>query len=392
MQKRGVRLTLLVLLLASGVIAGYLTFDIVQRFATGVSRERDVTARLERLTAAAAAIGAAQGAYVAPGQSRAEWLARASAAMQLLREEVAMLEARARSSKAPQALAALNESVAAIGAADAAAREHLRIGEDLMASDLLFADGRDAFDTLFTEVHDLRAAEHAAAGDERELLAGRGAVVLATWAFLWTVGLVALARMPPAPDILPEPAPAAVDTAAAAPAPPPPAVDMDEAAAICTELSRLTTTAGLPDLLARTARLLDAAGLIVWLGAGEDLFAATSHGYDPRVVARLGPIRRHAENATAAAWRAGATRVVPGAAGGTGAIVTPLFGPAGCIGVLAAELRNGREADASTRAVTALIAAQLAAIVAAWPAPSVAEGLTPTAGDGAADTAAAATA
>lgn len=368
MQKRGIRHTLLVVLLVTGVAAGFLTFDIVQQFASGLSREREVAARLERLSAAAAAVGAAHGAYVAPGQPRTEWLARASSALQLLREEVAMLGPRARSLEAPQALAVLNESVEAIGAADGAAREHLRTGEDLMASDLLFAEGREVFDALFAQIHDLQAAEHDAAGDEREALARRAAVVLSAWAFIWTVGLLALARNPPPPDALPEPAPAEVPATAHAASPPP--IDLDEAAAVCTALSQLATTAGLPDLLARAARLLDASGLIVWLGAGEELFAATSHGYDPRVVAGLGPIGRQADNATAAAWRAGATRVVLAGPDGHGALVTPLFGESGCIGVLAAELRNGREADGSTRAVTAMVAAQLAAIVAAWPAPS----------------------
>ena len=43
-----------------------------------------------------------------------------------------------------------------------------------------------------------------------------------------------------------------------------------------------------------------------------------------------------------------------------GAIVAPMFGPDTCIGVLAAEVRHGREQDASTRAVTMMVAAQLA--------------------------------
>jgi hypothetical protein len=55
-----------------------------------------------------------------------------------------------------------------------------------------------------------------------------------------------------------------------------------------------------------------------------------------------------------------------------GAVVAPMFGPDACIGVLAAEVRHGREDDTDTRAVTAMIAAQLATAVAAWPAASTA--------------------
>jgi hypothetical protein len=396
MQTRGLRRTLLALLLVAGAAAGILAFDSVQRVAAGLHRERDVTARLDRLSAAAATLAAAHGAYVAPGQARAPWLARAASALQLLREEAAMLRPRAHSPAAPAALDALGEAVETIAAADAAALEHLRIGEDLMAADLLFAEGRQGFDLLLAQIHDLQAAERATAEGERRTLAWRGAIALASWAVVWTVGLLAFARLPPEPEpaALAEPV---VDTAPLALESP--SVDVDAAAAVCTELSKLTTTAGLPDLLARTARIIDASGLIVWMGAGEELFAATSCGYDPRAVAALGPIRRNAANATAAAWRTGAMSTVAGGPDWNGAIVAPLFGPDGCIGVLAAEVRHGREADGPTRAVTTMIAAQLAAIVAAWPAPSAAEepapgGEAPAADDGnaPADTRTAATA
>ena len=395
MQTRGLRRTLLALLLVAGAAAGILAFDSVQRVAAGLNRERDVTARLDRLSGAAATLAAAHGAYVAPGQSRAAWLARAASALQLLREETAMLRPRAHSPAAPAALDALGESVETIAAADAAALEHLRIGEDLMAADLLFAEGSRAFDLLLAQIHDLQAAERATAEDERRALAWRGAIALASWAVLWTVGLLAFARLPAEPELVAVAEPV-VD---AQPAVESPRVDVDEAAAVCTELLKLTTTAGLPDLLARTARLIDASGLIVWMGAGEELFAATSFGYDPRAVAALGPIRRTAANATAAAWRTGTISTVAGGPGWNGAIVAPLFGPDGCIGVLAAEVRNGREADGPTRAVATIIAAQLAAIVAAWPAPSATEESAPDvdapapgAGDTPADTRTAATA
>jgi hypothetical protein len=129
----------------------------------------------------------------------------------------------------------------------------------------------------------------------------------------------------------------------------------------------------LPALLERAASILDAPGLILWMAAGEELFAVTAHGYAPQVLAKVGPISRKAENATAAAWRDGRTITVPAGDGGYGAVVAPLFGPDACIGVLAAEIRGGREADAAAQAVIALIAAQLATVVSAWPAASAPE-------------------
>ena len=47
-----------------------------------------------------------------------------------------------------------------------------------------------------------------------------------------------------------------------------------------------------------------------------------------------------------------------------------MFGGRDCVGVLAAEVRAGRERDAATHAATAIIAAQLAGILVAWPAAS----------------------
>jgi hypothetical protein len=205
---------------------------------------------------------------------------------------------------------------------------------------------------------------------------------------LWVIGVFALARTPRMAEeddrpereagyraVDPRHTVAANVQVRAAPAPVmPPSVDIAEAAAACTALSRVSRASELPDILARVARTLDCSGLIVWLGAGEELFAATAHGYHPRMLARLGPIRRDADNATAAAWRACELRVVPGDTVGNGAIVAPLFSPEDCIGVLAAEFRGGREQDATVRAVTSMVAAQLATIVAAWPAPSSVEG------------------
>ena len=55
------------------------------------------------------------------------------------------------------------------------------------------------------------------------------------------------------------------------------------------------------------------------------------------------------------------------------AIVAPLLNPAGCVGVLAAEVSSERERDEATRAVAAILASQLSGVLAAWPAASTTE-------------------
>jgi hypothetical protein len=147
-------------------------------------------------------------------------------------------------------------------------------------------------------------------------------------------------------------------------------LDLTAAAALCGDLARVETADALPDLLARAAGIIDARGLIVWMGGGEQLFAAAAHGYDVRIVSRLAPIDRDAANATATAWRTGRPSTVIGGNGADGAIVVPMFNPTHCIGVLAAEVRHGREHDAAARAITTMIAAQLGSVLAAWPAAS----------------------
>jgi hypothetical protein len=54
-------------------------------------------------------------------------------------------------------------------------------------------------------------------------------------------------------------------------------------------------------------------------------------------------------------------------------MVAPMLGTNRCVGVLAIEVPQGREADQTTRAIARFVAAQLAATLAPWPAASVAD-------------------
>jgi hypothetical protein len=168
------------------------------------------------------------------------------------------------------------------------------------------------------------------------------------------------------------PAPAAVLSAETAPhaAAAPSSIDLAAAAKLTTEISTFTDQAELPGLLGRAAEVLDARGVVIWMGAGSELFAAAAHGYDPSVLQRIKPIARNADNATAAAWRTSQLRTVPAVPGGHGAIVAPMLGPGGCVGVFAAETRSGREQDEAAQSVATIVAAQLASVLAAWPAAS----------------------
>jgi hypothetical protein len=77
----------------------------------------------------------------------------------------------------------------------------------------------------------------------------------------------------------------------------------------------------------------------------------------------LGTILRDAENATAAALRTSLLQTVDTDAVSNGAIAAPLVTPVGCVGIMAAEVRDHGEKDPAKLAAASIIAAQLATLV-----------------------------
>jgi len=141
--------------------------------------------------------------------------------------------------------------------------------------------------------------------------------------------------------------------------------DLAAAAHLCTELGRVMQTRDVPPLLEGAAKVLNAIGLIVWIWDphGTALRPALAHGYPDDVLAQLPGVPRDADNATATAFRSAETRIVNGSDLASGAVVVPLMTPGGCGGVLAVELKHGRENNESVRALAMIFAAQLATLV-----------------------------
>jgi hypothetical protein len=373
MHRRAARITLVAILLAVGLASAYFLWDIDRRTADLRAADADVSARVARLSDALADIVSAQHAYVTPGQAGAPWFERMASLVRLVYDDTAALHGRLRSSDAEVTLEALTSGIEALVAADTRARENLRLGQPLMAADVIFSDSRNTLDAMIGRLRELRATELRALDTESAALARQRWFVVSATAVVWLVGLVVLISRP-SPRVNAETGPATSDSRAAdAPVESPrtqPAIDLTAAASLCVDLSRLSTAEALPGLLSRAAVVLDAPGIILWMAAGEELFAVSAQGYPPQIVARLGPIPRRADNATAAAWRDGRATTVPGVPNGNGAIVAPMFGTEAAIGVLAVEVRHGQEQDAAVQAVVTMLAAQLATSVSAWPAAS----------------------
>jgi hypothetical protein len=377
MQTHTNRLVVAAVLIAAGVAGGFFVLTAQRRMAALDAAGADISSRIERMIVTAGDIASAQQAYVAPGQPDQPWLERAAMLLQQYGEETAALRPLLQSTDAVAALDA-DKNFRSIVVVDGKARQYLQEEQDLLAADLIFSEGRDTIGALVIALRRLGVSEQATATARIALVERQQWVTIALVGVLWLVGLMALVPLPGSAirdsgfaglgfsnheSRIPNPEPAA---AAGSPA----SIDLAAAADVCGALARTADTASLREVLARAAAVLDARGIIVWMGAGEELFPALSYGYDERVIERLGPIPRGAPNATAEAWRTGQLRTVAADVISHGAVAAPVSGIGGCVGVFAAELRHGREDDPGTQAVAAMIAAQLAGIVSAWPAAS----------------------
>lgn len=371
-------MSLLMMAIASG--AG--TASLLLNFDNDITIERAVTDRLRDqsrlLLSILADVRSSQQAYVAVGQGERFWMEQMSSLLPALDRQLtdfrgALASAAAQSAIAPAANAAEN-----LRKLDARVRDYVLSGETLVASDLIFSDGLEAAGAISTGVETALGQElqvrgsalaEARRGQTIVLAAGSGLIFL----FVVILALTGRSGQPAAAD---EPQ-VAQATEAAAPRMPASTADFDQAdltnaAGLCTDLAKVVETAQMPPLLERIARVMDGAGIVVWVAdpAGRELRPAISHGYSDQLLARMGTIGRDATNATAAAYRAGTLRAVPGDGIGNGAIAAPLLTADGCIGVLSVEVRSGGEHSSTTRSLATIFAAQLATLVTVPSAPA----------------------
>ena len=148
------------------------------------------------------------------------------------------------------------------------------------------------------------------------------------------------------------------------------------AADLATDFGRVRDLEELTRILGRAADLLDASGLMVWMGttSGGDLRPVLAHGYSSEMIARIPPVARSADNAAAAAYRSGTLQIVlsrPGVS--IGAVVAPILSADGCIGALSAEVRGGGETSELVQALAAIFASHLAGVLATNPSADIGE-------------------
>ncbi len=372
MRKRAVRISILTFLLTASLAATFFLWDIQRRTVELTAADDALAERLDGIATTVVAIGTAQQGYVAPGQLDEPWFERMTMLLEQLNRELAAVRPSLRTADAIKTFDSIGATRKALVAADERIRENLTLGQELMAADVIFSDGRNSVDAISAGLHEVRTSERSRNRAERAAFERERWIVLGLATLAWFAVVVVLLSVVPASSAAPSTETVEkveADLPASAPrATLGPSVDLAATAALCTDLSRVAETAALSELLGRAASILDASGATLWLGAGEQLFAVLGHGYTPQTLSRFGPIARDADNAAAKAWRTGGVATVGSTEKSAGAIVAPMFGPDGCIGVLAFESRSKREHDATLQAVAALIAAQVSMAVSGWPA------------------------
>lgn len=376
-RARGLLLFLILTLLIASLVW---TFRVDQQ----VTAERRAQAarehELRQLEVALADLRASQAGYVAAGQGADYWFGRATEIGSVLSDALGRLAADTQSPEAQPHYARAQSLLVDLNRADGRARDYVELDQRLLASDVIFMDAFDLGTQLSSDVAAARDAELAAsearatALERQRLGATAGALGLAALGLILFSRPVREKQLPvsladtlpdepeePADD--PEPAGGA-DAPMPSPQPEPAGrVNLAGVAELCVDVGRLVDPRDLPPLLARAAHVLNARGLVLWVAdeTRASLRASLAHGYSDRVLARMGTLPIDGDNVTSIAFRTLRPQSVTGAADASGAIAVPLITSGGCVGVLAAEVRDPRPTDEAL-AVARLVAAQLAAV------------------------------
>ena len=417
MRSRAARWTFVALAWVAFGIAGYFLFTTQKTIGAAASTVREVDNHAREADDAIADLRVSQQAYVASGQGVGFWMPKVAATIETAGTAVDGLRRAATSPEGRTAGEQASAAVAEFADVDKRARDYIRSGQVLMASDVIFTEGGQLAAVAARQVETARLAEHqafdlkeAATRKQQATMAGAGAGVAALMTLLLALaggrrqddgstessiapqtsssslglsgapeeGVVSHARpastavAPPRPAAPIAPAPAATPAMARG------AVVLRAAAELSTDFGRVRDSDELSRLLGRAADLLDATGLIVWIsddlgmrsgGQGEVfLRPALAHGYSPAMLAKMPAMPRSADNAAAAACRSGTLQIVLSKPGGAaGAIVAPILTADGCIGALSAEIKSGGEGSEAVQSVATIVAAHLASVVAAAP-------------------------
>ena len=380
MQTRLARTVIAIIGVAIGLGAAYVLRNLDTQLNAQRTNAELLRERARALTATIADLRAAQFAYVAEGQGKPFWLTHVTSLLPSVQRQMTDLRGSLTAAPAHEALDPAAAALENFETIDTRVKEYLSAGNLLLAGELIFSDSLEATATASSRIAAAVAAEtqarEAAIGELRRretIVAGGAAAGLVFLLIVLAFGGAQSVAAVEAPVAAAQVEPVKFEMPLPPRAKPAITPKLITTARLCSDLARVNETRELPQLLERTARVLEASGIIVWVADPDahELRPVMAHGYAEQVVGRLGVIPCNANNAAAAAFRTSQLRSIAGENGALGAIVAPLMRADGCIGVLSAEMRGGAEKDESSQALASIFAAQLATIVS--PPPAAAE-------------------
>ena len=361
MRKRVVRIGVVLALLGAGAWAAVRLRDLGRRatVADGVG------GRIDWLQTKVAELGLAQAGYLVPGHDPVPSLERFPVVLGEASAATAELGPLLRLADATRALQSFADSTSKLAQSDGLARDNLLLGDALTASHIIFGESRAAIDAMQASLATVRASEVRAIEQQRVDAVSEARRILGGVAIVWLVGVLALVpgatnRREEEPEAVaddPEPEPAEEEQ---------PQVDIGAVARLCMEIARVDTPSTLDTLLKRAARVLGASRVLLWMGAGEQLFPVVTHAADSAGGSTPEPLPRASEHPAARAWRLGELQIAPAREGSGGSILAPMIGPSGCAGVLAVDI-GSLKGDPQLRAAVVMIAAQLSTVVGETP-------------------------
>ena len=354
------------MLLATGVWAAITLAGLERRIAPGDPIGR----QLDRLQLMVTELGLTQAGYVIANEDPDQSVGSVAALFASITGATAEIGPLVRTAEGNSALQTLVDGTSRLAQADAQARDGLRIGDVWSASQIVRGEASNARRSMQDAVATLRTAESAAREQDRNQALAGARLTLGAGACVWVAGVVVLMFVRSATRDRIEPGAGSAPVATGNQPP----IDLDAIGDICMEIARVDTSAGIDALLARAGRALDAARVVLWVGAADELVPVMVHGDDTQSP-RPTPLRRDADRPAARAWRRATLQTVPADAGSCGEILAPMIGATGCGGVLAVELRHGWETHPIVRGAIVMIAAQLSAAVTGTPSTSSTAGL-----------------
>lgn len=390
MTRRSVRVTLVCLGVLLTAAMGYRVLVDEQRLMSDRDQLTSIDTSFSDVLRTLAEVRGALHAYVAPGQRSAVWEARSAALFDKLRQQLIALDAAADSSG--RSLSEPLDTLDQLTAAEKRVQHYLDFSQPLLAGDVIFTEIRDLVEATGQQVTTVRDAVRQDVRGRIEQTRREQGIVVGGGTILWLGLALFLAVFPatgrsesnagaaresqtPAESFDLSLAPRSVTSSVqesptatfvdeSAPVESPEISRWEYVSRVCKELSSVKDLALLPVPLARACEALGAKDAILWVASadGATLTPQSSHGFDPRLLARIGSIARDSANLTAAAFRDGQPHKSGATSSAPGALAVALRGPSGPVGVLSVELEEHSNMAEAVDLAT-MFAAQISPLV-----------------------------